>query len=375
MSEAEIQTPAVVSDASDLAAVIERARACLTDGDVLAAKMLAAAAYDQAKVAQRFAAGEGLIRKAHQLQGDALLIESRAKIRIADEYDAAQTAGEASKGGPRRNVPDGNVFTASEAGLSRKEIFEARKLRDAERGAPGIVERAIAVRLEQGLEPTKASLRHSIGTRTASKEERGNNLYETPPEATHALLTVERFTAHVLEPAVGRGAILRVLEDAGYAVDIADKIDYGTATSDGVVQDVADFLKSTAGEARDIVTNPPYGEAMNAFIAHALRAHRPRKMAMLLNWNAYCGFEDEDRNFWLDEWKPARIWAFSRRLPMMHRDGWDGPRSTSQMNTAWLVWERAIFSDEMPYGDMTVTNRIDWQVQADLPVLEPEGAG
>ncbi len=125
-----MNAPAVISDASDLPAVIERARGLLTEGDVIAAKMLAAVAYDQAKIAQRFAVSAELIDKARRLQGEALLIETRAKIRIADEYDAAQEAGQASKGGRPKTVSDGNGFTAAEAGLSRKEIHEARKLRD-----------------------------------------------------------------------------------------------------------------------------------------------------------------------------------------------------------------------------------------------------
>src|SRR6266536_3969575 len=31
--------------------------------------------------------------------------------------------------------------------------------------------------------------------------------------------------------------------------------------------------------------------------------------------------------------------AASRRFPMMHRDGWDGPRATNAMAFAWFVWD------------------------------------
>ena len=44
-----MNAPAPIVDASDLLAVVERARALLDEGDVLAARMLAAGAYDQAK--------------------------------------------------------------------------------------------------------------------------------------------------------------------------------------------------------------------------------------------------------------------------------------------------------------------------------------
>lgn len=364
----------VLSDASNIAAVVERARTLLDEGDVIAARLLASGAYDQAKAAAAYAArvgaAERLVTKARQLQGDALLIEARAKIQIAGEWDAAQAAGKASKGGRPKNVPDGNGFTAEEAGLTRKEIHEARRLAEAEAKQPGVIEQVIAARLEAGLALSRRSLRVSIGTRTASREERGNNLYETPVEAMRALLAVERFHAApgILEPACGRGAILRPLEEAGYDVEIADLVDYGTVTRDGTCQGVQDFLTTRESTGRDIVTNPPYGELLNAFVAHALKVHRPRKMALLLNLNFLCGFEDPDRCFAMDECPPARVWAFSRRLPMMHRDGWDGPIASSSMNTGWFVWE---LDRHGKYSGPTVLHRIDWQQYQDRPALPP----
>lgn len=364
-------------DASGLAQTVERARALLDDGDVIAARMLAAGAYDQAKAAagyaERFKAGERLIGKARQLQADALLIEARAKVRLADDYDAAQEAGEVRKPGQRgKAVADDDRIspaTVSEIGLSKQEIHEARKLRDAERDAPGIVQRAIEARLAAGLEPSRASLRANIGTKSATKEERGNNLYETPVEAMRALLALERFHAApgILEPACGRGAILRPLEDAGYDVAISDLVDYGTATRDGECQQIADFLASES-TGRDIVTNPPYGDVLNAFVAHALRVHRPRKMALLLNLNFLCGFDDPNRCFAMDENPPARVHVFSRRLPMMHRDGWDGPQASSSMNTAWFVWE---IDRHGRYGGPATLNRVDWKDFQDRPPLPP----
>jgi len=37
---------------------------------------------------------------------------------------------------------------------------------------------------------------------------------------------------------------------------------------------------------------------------------------------------------------PTRMWVSSRRLPMMHRFGWDGPRATSNTCYAWFIWDR-----------------------------------
>jgi hypothetical protein len=74
-----------------------------------------------------------------------LEIEAGAKRRLADEYDAAQVRGEVAKHGGGRNfkVPNKNVeTTAADVGLSRKEIHEARQIRDAEKRA-SFTERSI----------------------------------------------------------------------------------------------------------------------------------------------------------------------------------------------------------------------------------------
>ncbi|WP_367354098.1 SAM-dependent methyltransferase [Agrobacterium pusense] len=376
MPERETETAVVpVADASGLVATVERARALLDEGDVINARIVASVVYNQAKTAAQFAeqigATEKLIAKARRMQADALLIEARAKILIADKWDEAEVQGKTLKGRPK-SVPNENAFTAEQAGLSRKEIHEARKLAAAEHREPGIVERAIQARLSAGLEPTKANLRAAVGTASATKEERGANLYETPPEAMFTLLALEEFSACVLEPACGRGAISRMLEAFHYSVVLADINDYGTADSNGELQAVQDFLTSQPDESGsyDIVTNPPYGDLLNSFVAHALRVYQPRKMALLLNLNFLCGFADDDRNFVMDDCPPARVYVFKRRLPMMHRDGWDGNKASSRMNTAWFVWER---DEAGNYGSATIVRRVDWKdYQPQQPAVAAE---
>jgi hypothetical protein len=89
-------------------------------------------------------AHDDLIAAAFRAQADALEIEALAKRRLADEYDAAQERDEVSTGrnGPAAGVLNGNAkATAKEVGLSRKEIHEARQIRDAEKRDPGVVRR------------------------------------------------------------------------------------------------------------------------------------------------------------------------------------------------------------------------------------------
>jgi hypothetical protein len=42
----------------------------------------------------------------------------------------------------------------------------------------------------------------------------------------------------------------------------------------------------------------------------------------------------------LDGGHLARVHVFKDRLPMMHRDGWDGPRNDSAVAFAWFAWNR-----------------------------------
>lgn len=100
----------------------------------------------------------------HRAQADALEIETQAKIRLADEYDAAQERGEVASGSVRTDiVPNGNDVasrpsTAADVGLSRKQVHEARQVRDAEAAEPGILRHWLDVMINVGEEPTRAEL-------------------------------------------------------------------------------------------------------------------------------------------------------------------------------------------------------------------------
>ncbi len=71
-----------------------------------------------------------------------------AKRRLADEYDAAQERGEVGQSGKRsqaERLVDAPP-SAADVGLTRKDIHEARQIRDAEVAEPGIVRRALDAR-------------------------------------------------------------------------------------------------------------------------------------------------------------------------------------------------------------------------------------
>jgi hypothetical protein len=168
-----------------LPSLVQRAASQLASAssaaEVLEARDMAGVAYTVAKSAARLAKAKGahdeLIAKAHRAQADALEIEAMAKRRLADEYDAAQERNEVAKPGKPVNVPDGNNKpTAPEIGLSRKDIHEARQIRDAEEAQPGIVRETLDAALDAGEEPTKAAVRRATAKRRPQLSAAGKQL-------------------------------------------------------------------------------------------------------------------------------------------------------------------------------------------------------
>ena len=155
-----------------LPGLIDRAASMLasakTAAEVLEAREAAGLAYDTAKRAARLgrakAAHDDLVAAAHRAQAHALEIEAAAKRRLADEYDAAQARGEVAGHG-RSKVEPSNVTTASDLGLRRDQIHNARLLRDAEPADPGLVRRALDEKLQRGEEPPRSAVRRTAEDR------------------------------------------------------------------------------------------------------------------------------------------------------------------------------------------------------------------
>jgi len=149
-----------------------------TAAEVLEARELATLAYDAAKRAARMGkakeAHDSLIAAAHRTQADALELEAGAKRRLADEYDAAQERGEIGKQGA--HVPDGNM--RADDILPRKELHEAREIRDAEQADPGIVRRVLDEALDVGDEPTRAKVRRAVKAKVIRRPRGHHNKVE-----------------------------------------------------------------------------------------------------------------------------------------------------------------------------------------------------
>jgi hypothetical protein len=109
------------------------------------------------------------------------------------------------------------------------------------------------------------TITHSANPGRHRLAERRDDVYETPPEAVHALLKVEALPHNIWECACGPGSIVEVLREAGHEVYATDLVDYGCPDSKSRI----DFLMEWAPYAGAIVTNPPYKLA-SQFVAHAI---------------------------------------------------------------------------------------------------------
>lgn len=178
--------------------------------------------------------------------------------------------------------------------------------------------------------------------------DRKDDLYETPPEAVRALLAVETIPKGAIwEPACGPGSIVRELKNAGHRVYATDLVDYEMSDQDAARIDFLMEQQAPGFHIGSIVTNPPYKLA-GQFVRHAL-VMCPRVIMLL----RLAFLESERRSAILDNGWLARVHVFRNRLPRMHRDGYEGPKSSSSIAFAWFVWDRE-------HSGPAQLNRISW---------------
>tara|TARA_R110002020_G_scaffold89633_1_gene218931 strand:+ start:181 stop:696 length:516 start_codon:yes stop_codon:yes gene_type:complete len=157
--------------------------------------------------------------------------------------------------------------------------------------------------------------------------------YPTPTDATESFLDVEKFEGSVWEPACGDGAISKVLEAHGMDVTSNDLNDFGYGQSN------IDFLMEVRKEADNIISNPPYKLASD-FISKAIDLS-VGKHAWLLRLSFLEGIARHTRIY--QNFPPARIWVFKRRLTI-----WRGDEEITGSGTtayAWFVWERGNYQE------------------------------
>jgi hypothetical protein len=99
----------------------------------------------------------------------------------------------------------------------------------------------------------------------------------------------------------------------------------------------ADYLSASKKPAAwfgGVVANPPYRYAQR--FAERAFAEVPY-VALPLRRNFL--MDAEGRVCWLDRNEPTRVDYLLLRLPMKHREGWTGKRSSSNTPFSWVVWQ------------------------------------
>lgn len=211
------------------------------------------------------------------------------------------------------------------------------------------------------------------GNRKHTNEERGDDEYQTPPEALIALMGVEALPQVMWEPACGEGNLVNVIRESGRSCWASDK--HETPCEYSYVSDFLgtpimgrpQFLIDNEVKIGGIITNPPF-LLIEEFIDRALTL---APLVYMLGPSTFMhGVDGRVRNSGtrtrlIEKSGLRTIWAFRDRLPMMHRKGWEEsgkPTASSQANHCWYVWQRG-------WTGKRSLNRLSWRDPK--PMLAP----
>ena len=150
-----------------------------------------------------------------------------------------------------------------------------------------------------------------------------DDLYETPGWVTELLLKEEIFVGEILEPAVGRGKIKKVLENKGLKVT---GLDINPEFKPDITLDFRNYSK----EASNIITNPPFIFALE-YVKKCLEiVKKGGKVALLLRLNF---LESKKRYVFFKENMPKKLIVLSERPKFLNN-------KTDSICYSWFVWEK-----------------------------------
>jgi hypothetical protein len=193
--------------------------------------------------------------------------------------------------------------------------------------------RATAYRMAAQKQRLRAQSTHSM-------EERGLDAYPTCPQAVISLLYLERayLPRLILDPCAGLGAFTTLMAQFGYETHANDIFDYGLEGCS-----ISDYLTMEPLPGIEaVVTNPPYAKAVE-FLKKALGECGYVAFLLRSMWLA----DGDGRDDLLERHPPVRTYHL-KRLPMMHRLGYAGPRSTSNVPHSLIIWDRRANHVEPP---------------------------
>ncbi len=179
------------------------------------------------------------------------------------------------------------------------------------------------------MESITSTLRVLGSTTVVGSDREQHDFYATEPKAVELLLDEEQFQKDILEPCCGLNHITDVLKNRGYQVTTSDLIDRGVGA------EVKDFFEYESWYG-DIVTNPPYSQAVD-FVEHSLKIiEEGSRVAMFLKIQF---LEGKKRKEFFKKYPPKYIYVASSRLRCAKNGEFD-KYGSSAVCYAWFVWEK-----------------------------------
>lgn len=157
-----------------------------------------------------------------------------------------------------------------------------------------------------------------------------HDYYATDPRAVEKLLEYEKFNKNILEPCCGEGHISKVLIANGYEVVSQDLIDRGFGIG-GI-----DFLTYKEKWNGDIITNPPYRQALDFVDKSIDIIAEGSRVAMLLKIQF---LESQSRLKFFKKHPPKLVYVFSKRTNCVRNGKFEDYKS-SAVCYCWFIWEK-----------------------------------
>lgn len=160
-----------------------------------------------------------------------------------------------------------------------------------------------------------------------------NNFYATHPSTTRDILKVETFGKEILEPFCGTGTMAEVIKQSGRTVLAYDIIDRGYGN-------VGDFFEVDFEKNKyDIITNPPYYEALPKLIKRCIDIAKD-KVAIIMPLRYLSGktrFSDLYEHF-----PPLRVYVYQERIGVAKNADFEryNDAGANLEIYAWFIWQK-----------------------------------
>lgn len=182
---------------------------------------------------------------------------------------------------------------------------------------------------------------YGLGASNRSKKERDeDDFYATPPSAVERLLTKldelkVKLPHNILEPAVGKGHIAKVLVGHGYEVTAQDIDDRGYPNTR-----LQNFLETEHIEENAIITNPPYKYGMQ-FVEKSMDLLKRDEYCIMLLKLQFLEGVGRAKALYKNGLNPKYVICFPDRINCAKQGDFEAESETGgQVAYCWYVWQK-----------------------------------